>query len=528
MSSAPSDFKRYSKQAVLVRFSDIIIKDRVRGEDEFGHVKELAESIRTEGLLHPPVLDADNKLIAGECRIRAMRDELKWDMIPVQYLETMDDAHLARLENEENFKRSIPSWKMRVKSIAKTHRRMALQNALVSSDWGQKETGKLLNISQASVSHALLLVDYIEKNDKEICAASTASDALRILLDRKEKALNAALVKQTTTGPVAADNLLNTPLGAVKTPPSVEVNKTAEELDAEMFGTVLGSPAAQAASGVFAPGVGSVVVDSEEMPGGVAGSESPLTCAPSAATVIPLSTMFRNVDGARLMVDLGYESVDHVICDLPYGVPDHMDIIKQENGGQDIEHTRAGHDSEENLRFYDRLFPNVYDALRTGGFFIAWYDLEHHEYVMNLGRQCGFKVQAWPLIWNKTHRCVNKQANVNFTKSHETAFVMRKGSATLLSPQDRSVWTGSNELEAKALGHAFAKPFKLWQWIYDAVVQRGQTVADPCVGCGSSTIAALERGLRPVGSELLEADYHRLLINIQNWYKVKDPTVQFS
>jgi len=61
--------------------SIIVGDDRVR--TDFGNLEELAESIKSEGLLQPPVVNQDYKLIAGERRLRAMRDILKWTEIPV-------------------------------------------------------------------------------------------------------------------------------------------------------------------------------------------------------------------------------------------------------------------------------------------------------------------------------------------------------------------------------------------------------------------------------------------------------------
>lgn len=487
--------------------SILVGDDRVR--TDFGNLEELAESIKSEGLLQPPVVNQDYKLIAGERRLRAMRDILKWPDIPVIYFETLDEAHLARLESEENIKRLAPNWKERVLSVAKVHNANALAGALNSQRWGQRETAALLGVSQPSVQLSLKLAEYIKSKDADILKADSAKAAIEVLLQRAEDARNKLLVEMTMKKNPQGLDILNVQLG--KTVVANVKAKTAEELDAELFGT----PAPSGIGGVFQPTV-STSADDGEMPG----------AAPTPSHVtIDLSSAFVNLDGAHALIKRGPDSIDHVICDLPYGID--MDNLQQDQGGQDISATREGHIIENNIDFWKRLIPSVYDSLRDGGYFIGFYDLEFHNLITDLGRSAGFKVQRWPLVWAKTHRCSNQSANVNFTKSHEVAFVFRKGKATLLQPQDRSVWTGSNEAEAKALGHPFAKPYKLWQWLYAAVAQRGQTVFDPCVGRGSSTIAALEAGLIPHGAELIPADYNALIVNLQSWYRAKDPSVQF-
>lgn len=494
----------------LVPAEAIIVKDRVR--TDFGNLEELATSIRDEGLLQPPVINQHGELIAGERRLRAMRDVLKLKEIPVIYFETLDDAHLARLEAEENIKRLAPNWKERTMSVYKVHNANSLASAVNSQKWGQRETATLLGVSQPSIQISLKLAEYIRKGDPDILKADSAKSALEVLLQRAEDHRNKMLVNLTAKRDPQSLDVFTQNLG--KAIAGVKA-KSAEELDADLFGGEgIVKPAATGAE--FKPGV-ATLSDDGEMPG--AAVERP-------SSLIPLTSMFHHIDGAHFVIKCGHDSLDHVICDLPYGID--MDNLKQEQGGQDIDATREGHVIEENIDFWNRLFPSVFDSLRDGGYFIGWYDLEYHNYITDLGRRCGFKVQRWPLIWNKTHRCSNQSPNVNFTKSHEVAFVFRKGKATLLQPQDRSVWTGSNESEAKALGHPFAKPFKLWQWLYGAVVQRGQTVCDPCVGRGSSTIAALELGLCPIGAEKIEADYNALVVNIQSWYRVKDPSVKFA
>jgi ParB family chromosome partitioning protein len=48
-----------------------------------GELEVLAASIATVGLLQPPVITEDGLLICGERRLLAMRDILRWTLIPV-------------------------------------------------------------------------------------------------------------------------------------------------------------------------------------------------------------------------------------------------------------------------------------------------------------------------------------------------------------------------------------------------------------------------------------------------------------
>lgn len=79
-----------------------------RSEEEFGNLEQLAASIQEHGLLSPILLSRAEEgqyvLIAGERRLRAIRDVLGWEEIPAFILEDVDQADmeaLALVENEQ-------------------------------------------------------------------------------------------------------------------------------------------------------------------------------------------------------------------------------------------------------------------------------------------------------------------------------------------------------------------------------------------------------------------------------------------
>jgi len=78
-----------------------------RSEEEFGALANLAASIQRHGLLSPILVSRSGEgyvLIAGERRLRAMRDVLGWEEVPAFVLEDVDEAEmeaLALVENEQ-------------------------------------------------------------------------------------------------------------------------------------------------------------------------------------------------------------------------------------------------------------------------------------------------------------------------------------------------------------------------------------------------------------------------------------------
>jgi DNA modification methylase len=208
-----------------------------------------------------------------------------------------------------------------------------------------------------------------------------------------------------------------------------------------------------------------------------------------------------------------------------------MDYLNANNvhgGLKNVATVSAEHTVEGNMSLHSLVVPEFFRVLRPNGFFITWTDFMQWQRGYDLSVEAGFAVQRWPLVWHKTSSCMNQTAQYNFTKNYEIAMVCRKGPATLVKPQSSSLWTGSNDIEAKALGHPFAKPFGLWNWLYDAVTIRGNHILEPFAGRGSAVIPALRRGLQVTAIESNSDHHSALVVNISNLYKSLDPTVTFS
>lgn len=93
----------------------IVIGERRRQDN--GDVQGLADSIAQYGLLHPPVVDAEMRLVAGGRRLAACK-ALGWKFIEVRSLGTLTDAELREIELEENLRRKDLTPTERSRTIA--------------------------------------------------------------------------------------------------------------------------------------------------------------------------------------------------------------------------------------------------------------------------------------------------------------------------------------------------------------------------------------------------------------------------
>lgn len=85
---------------MLVDIDKIQVKDRIR--KDFGNIQELADDIKENGLINPPVITPDTyEFIAGERRLRAMK-ELGFKQVEVRPMAVKDAEHALNLEISEN------------------------------------------------------------------------------------------------------------------------------------------------------------------------------------------------------------------------------------------------------------------------------------------------------------------------------------------------------------------------------------------------------------------------------------------
>jgi site-specific DNA-methyltransferase (adenine-specific) len=110
----------------------------------------------------------------------------------------------------------------------------------------------------------------------------------------------------------------------------------------------------------------------------------------------------------------------------------------------------------------------------------------------------------------------------------EYAMVCRKPGSVLATAAPKGVISLPSGNTTSTFGHPFAKPIDLWLKIFSAVCKPGETVFDPFMGSGSSTVAAIRFGLSPSGMELQPQHFNRAILNIQDAYETKLPHCTFA
>lgn len=113
---------------MLVETNKIIVNERIR--KDFGNIEELANDIKENGLINPPVVTPAFELIAGERRLRALK-YLGYNQIEVRVMTVQDALHQLKLEISENENRKDFSFSEKMKwaeELKKEYSKIAKEN----------------------------------------------------------------------------------------------------------------------------------------------------------------------------------------------------------------------------------------------------------------------------------------------------------------------------------------------------------------------------------------------------------------
>lgn len=467
-----------------------------RKRSDLQDINAMAESLARYGLMQRLVVtnkpDGTYLLVAGGRRLAAAK-QLGWSTISAELRENVTPAELRELELEENLQRANMRWYEEAACLLEIFELKTKEYALRGEKFGYQESSVVLKRSVGSIHNAVLVAQEYCKSPDMFAGCESIQDALKVLQKRK---LDQALAEQ-----------------ARRVQEKLKVNKKSVEVqDVRKLEAVVAPRQAVRPMGV--PGLSTPSLEDEDedvaLPAldGFDGVDGPVEVTDDKFEV-ELSKQIVKADCLEYVRTLPDGFFDHVVTDPPYAID--MDNLSQSNTGMDdIASVESNHQVEDNKELLRALMPELFRVTRNNSFVCLWYDLDQHEFLSSLGRAAGFAVQRWPIVWDKTHACLNQMAEYNFTKRTEVCMILRKPGAKLAKVQPTNVIRAGNDEVKKEYNHPFAKPRAAWDFLYQAVALPGQRVWDPFAGIGSSLQAAIERNLVPYCTE--EKDFYNTLL----------------
>ncbi len=204
----------------FVPITDIEILDsRQRRYIDLGGVIDLADDIRTNGLMHAPVLRADsNKLVAGERRITALQQlydggntfeyhgqEVQPPFVPITRMSERSELGYFEAELSENLARMDLTWQERAIAISDLHEMRSIQRGDAQT---MEVTAAELNIDMDLGVDATTVANCVEIaghfDEPLIADANSLKEAnkiLRIMEKRKVGERLAETFKESTGNP---------------------------------------------------------------------------------------------------------------------------------------------------------------------------------------------------------------------------------------------------------------------------------------------------------------------------------------
>jgi DNA modification methylase len=481
-----------------IHISQIDEGERIR--KTYNKIEELADSIEGDGLIQPLVLvplgnraqevEMSDETIeyevkemfgldAGGRRTRALKllhSEDRWDGIlyhaatsepgrPGYVLKGEDQrSPLKRLMTEiaENLNREDPDWRDQIHGIVKAWKLAKADADSKSERLLMADFGAMLGVGYSNLQAAVYIYDDFISNPERYEDVNYLREGYRVLLRENTK----EVVK----------------LQAIKS-----MQKSPVQVPSE-----------------------SKLEDRYIKTGQREGKSEPVD-----VPTINLSSSFHNIDSFKFMNQLPPESFDHIYTDPDYAI----DVDRLSANSDSMAAGVSQDDVNSSLLDLYHLISEAFRLIKPQGFFVFWYDLDHHEKLQRYAIEAGFAVQRWPLTWVKSDYRSNASPQCNFTKNEEWAMVCRKHNACLTGTQSSSVWTGPSANVQRLFHHPFAKPLELHHWILSAIAIKGQSVYDPFMGSGSILVAAARFGLRPVGTEINVDHYSNGIMNLQAEYK---------
>jgi ParB/RepB/Spo0J family partition protein len=163
-----------------------VVRDE-RQRKELTGIKDLADSIRRLGLIHPLVIDRNFKLCAGERRFAAVK-MLGHTHVMCQFLDELNPAHQRIVELEENVKRVNLTWQEIAAAVAEHYAIQCSEN----EGWTHQQTADAFGLDRSDVTHYLTVAEEA-KTDESLLGHKLFSTARNIVQRTKQHKFESAL-----------------------------------------------------------------------------------------------------------------------------------------------------------------------------------------------------------------------------------------------------------------------------------------------------------------------------------------------
>lgn len=433
----------------FVPIDKIKVENRIRREFDPAKITELAASIQSKGLMHPPVLrynaNLEFVLVAGERRVRAMTQLHKEGkpfqyssinpdgtraihtvppgMLPASMMGELTPLEISEAELEENTIRADLSWQEKAAYYEKLHKHRVEQHGAFDptkpdekKGWSVTDTAEEILGRRTGytpeVTNLLTLAKNL--NDTEISSAATPKEAMRVLRRKATK----FLMEQLATN-VTDENAL---------------------------------------------------------------------------------VQIKNIDARGAILNISDNQYDCIITDPPYA-------ISADNFGAQ---SSIGHDyedsPEETLELLQILCTESFRISKVQAHLYMFCAFERYSEISDMLADAGWVVWPRPLIWAKGSGMLAKP-DYGPRYTYECIIFANKGRRPVLISGMNDV-LDYPAVAGKLLQHAAEKPVELMKNLLTRSCAPGDKLLDPCAGTGPVLAAAKLLRIQALGFEINQDTYN--------------------
>lgn len=188
-----------SGQFTSFRVEEIWVDRAKRQRRELNDIESLANSIRQNGLINPPVIRKDGELIAGERRWTAVRS-LGWTHVPVQFIEDLSELEVHAIELEENIRRVDLPWQDQCLAVEAYHQLRLKQDP----EWTATQTAEALGLAASKITEKRQVAQELARGNERVASAPKYSTAQSIVQRETQRRKASVLADVAEPGVVPA------------------------------------------------------------------------------------------------------------------------------------------------------------------------------------------------------------------------------------------------------------------------------------------------------------------------------------
>jgi adenine-specific DNA-methyltransferase len=225
-----------------------------------------------------------------------------------------------------------------------------------------------------------------------------------------------------------------------------------------------------------------------------------VTALVASGTIQP-TTDFRHGSCVDLIKAIPSDSIDCVITDSPYGIPN----LDKSRGEQQIytsvlkKTDNLGVEAVKDL--INRLAPELFRVMKDGSHLWYFFGWDLFEFTKTQLTAAGFDVVQFPVIWKKNKITVSFKG-YEPSPCYEQILVAHKGKRSRRMKEAFKSIIEFDAISSTIQTHPFEKPSLLLEFMINQSTDAGQTILDPFAGTGSTLRTARQMGRSAIGFEL--------------------------